>query len=100
MEEKGTENTTLGAGKTLAWIGAIIGWVCTRIGGWASLGLIVAFVLVLWGCYWWATGKGRNWAFMFWGLLAPIGFLGISLLRNKNVLVQDVSPAEQIEKEV
>jgi len=44
---------------------------------------IAGLVLVLIGCYRWTKEKDRHWAFMFWGLLAPIGLLGIALLRNK-----------------
>jgi len=44
---------------------------------------LCGLALVLWGCYMWTRLKGRHWAFMFWGLLAPIGLLGISLLKDK-----------------
>lgn len=43
-------------------------------------GLVLIFV----GCYVWTKLKGRHWAFMFWGLLAPIGLLGTSLLRDRS----------------
>ena len=44
----------------------------------AGLGLIV------WGCYVWARLKGRHWAWMLFGLLAPIGLLALALLHDKN----------------
>ena len=50
------------------------------------LGLIVwifSLVLILYGCYYWVRWKNRHWAFTLWGLLSPIGLLGISLLKRK-----------------
>lgn len=47
--------------------------------------MIMGMCMTLWGCYLWAVKiKNRHWAFMFWGLMSPIGLLGISLLENKN----------------
>jgi len=46
--------------------------------------LTVSIGLVLWGCYIWTKIKNRHFAFMFWGLLSPIGLLGISLLKDKS----------------
>ena len=45
--------------------------------GWAGV------VLVMIGCYRWTKEKNRHWVFMLWGLIAPIGLLGIALLRDK-----------------
>ena len=45
--------------------------------------MIFAMVLLLGGCYFWTRLKNRHWAFMFWGLLSPIGLLGVSLLKDK-----------------
>jgi hypothetical protein len=39
---------------------------------------------ILWGCYLWTSLKNRAWGFMFWGLLAPIGLLGIAVLGDKS----------------
>ena len=38
----------------------------------------------LWGCYLWTSMKNRHWLFMLWGLLSPIGLLGIALLKDKS----------------
>jgi len=79
---------TLDAGKSLAWAGAIIGWISGRIvgAGYVAglIGILLGIALSIFGCYWWAKGKGRSPAFMLWGVLAPIGFLGVALLKNKN----------------
>ena len=48
------------------------------------IGVLVSLFLILQGCYMWTQNKNRHWAFMFWGILAPIGLLGIALLRNKS----------------
>ncbi len=41
-------------------------------------------IAILVGCYLWTRIKNRHWVFTLWGLLAPIGLLGISLLKAKN----------------
>ncbi len=40
--------------------------------------------LTLWGCYLWTSMKNRHWLFVLWGLLSPIGLLGIALLKDKS----------------
>lgn len=40
--------------------------------------------LTLWGCYLWTSLKNRHWLFMMWGLLSPIGLLGIVFLKDKS----------------
>lgn len=47
---------------------------------------IIAFAFTLTGCYIWIKLKKRHWGFMFWGILTPIGLLGISLLKDKSKL--------------
>ncbi|MDD5338081.1 MAG: hypothetical protein PHG35_01525 [Dehalococcoidales bacterium] len=47
--------------------------------------IILGVGLTLFGCYIWTKLKNRHWAFMFWGLLTPIGLLGISLLRDRSI---------------
>ena len=37
------------------------------------------------GCYLWVRRKNRSWMFMFWGILGPLGFPGMALLKNKSV---------------
>ena len=44
--------------------------------------LAVAFTMT--GCYIWTRLKNRHWIFTLWGLLSPIGLLGISLLQDKS----------------
>ena len=51
--------------------------------------LAMSVILILTGCYTWTKLKNRHWAFMFWGLLAPIGLLGISLLEDKTTYIGD-----------
>ena len=45
---------------------------------------LVGISCMLYGCYIWATRKKRHWAFMLWGLIAPIGFIGIAVLKDKS----------------
>ena len=40
--------------------------------------------LTLVGCYLWTSMKNRHWLFVLWGLLSPIGLLGIALLKDKS----------------
>jgi hypothetical protein len=46
--------------------------------------LAVALLTSVFGCYLWAKLKGRHWLWMIFGLLAPIGFLMLAVLRDKN----------------
>jgi hypothetical protein len=48
-----------------------------------ALILLLGIGLTLWGCYLWTSLKNRHWLFMLWGLLSPIGLLGIALLKDK-----------------
>lgn len=45
--------------------------------------LTVSLGLCVYGSYLWAKLKGRHWAWMLFGLLAPIGFLALALLKSK-----------------
>ena len=47
---------------------------------------LVGIVTTIAGCVLWARRKKRHWAFGIWSLLAPIGFLGISLLKDKSMV--------------
>ena len=69
------------------WTGVILGWV-----GNVLIAFRQPFGYLLWlsglslniiGGYNWAKSKNRNPAFCLWGLLAPIGFLGLALLNDK-----------------
>lgn len=73
------------SGVGIAWAGWVVGSIVTRFTGeyWLipyTIGLVLAVV----GCVLWAQRKKRHWLFGFWGLLAPIGFLGVSLLRDRS----------------
>lgn len=46
-----------------------------------AIGLLVSLA----GCYIWTRLKNRHWAFTFWGILTPIGLLGISLLKDRSL---------------
>jgi hypothetical protein len=70
----------------LVWTGMIV----ARIGNFlpneilSIVVLLIGTIITVWGCYLWTQLKNRHWAFMFWGILAPIGLLGISLLKDKS----------------
>ena len=61
--------------------------------------LIITMPVILLGCYWWVTGKQRHWAYMLWGIIAPIGFLGICLLQNHSSEQKGSLPVPQAEHE-
>ena len=46
--------------------------------------LFAALILDVVGCYNWAMAKARSPWFCLWGFLAPIGFLGLALLRDRS----------------
>jgi thiol:disulfide interchange protein len=64
-------------------LGVILAVVGRFLGAFGLLVSLVGLGLILVGCYRWTREKDRHWVFMFWGLLAPVGLLGIALLRNK-----------------
>lgn len=83
--DKGTRTGAIWGGLILALIsrGIILGTdnpIALIIG--IAL-MVFAIGLLLGGCYLWTQLKNRHWAFMLWGLLSPIGLLGISLLGDK-----------------
>lgn len=87
LSEKPTEKTSKGARTTAIWIGIFLSLIARFIPNF-SISLIitiVAIAITLYGCYLWTQIKNRHWAFMFWGILTPIGLLGISLLEDKSV---------------
>jgi hypothetical protein len=55
----------------------------------ASIVLVASLFFTLTGCYIWTKLKSRHWAFMFWGILAPIGLLGISLLEDRTTYMEN-----------
>lgn len=77
--------------KTERTVLVLAGWVLGYFGGQFApypgnmLLLIVGVAFSVLGCYRWAKIKSRHWAFMFWGILSPIGLLGVSLLKDKTI---------------
>ena len=68
------------------WIGVVLGFVSRAFGMFSLVQvimLVVAMVFILAGCYYWTRLKNRHWAFMLWGLIAPIGLLGLTYMRDK-----------------
>jgi len=63
----------------------VIGLIICYI-GWFTIPVVgmVGLTMILIGCYLWTKEKERHWIFMFWELMAPIGLLGIALLRDKS----------------
>jgi len=84
MKAKSEPEDKSNRGMEVAWIGVIIMWIGSRMSSeyWLAIALL-GLSLTFAGCVLWAQRKNRHWAFGFWGLLAPIGFLGISLLKDK-----------------
>ena len=74
-------------GVGIAWFGVVIVSIGNRLSFiwdyWLVMS-IIGIVLTVAGCALWAQRKNRHWVFCFWGLLAPIGFLGISLLKDRS----------------
>lgn len=94
---------------TLVWLGLILSWATNLLATTygdpyiltiegvdyiaqdpiMNLGLFwflssVAIAFTMTGCFIWTRLKNRHWAFMLWGLLSPIGLLGVSLLKDKS----------------
>lgn len=69
-------------GVAIAWVGVIIARIGQYFDYWL-LCLIIGTVITILGCVLWTKRNNRHWAFSLWGILAPIGFLGISLLKEK-----------------
>jgi len=83
----GAESINKQKGINIAWAGAILGLIGGRFApnlGILILIVVIALVISITGCYFWAKGKGRSGWFSLWGVLAPIGFLGVTLLRDKS----------------
>jgi len=69
-------------GKVIAWIGAIVSLIGRSTEYWLIFSIVGIGISIL-GCAIWAQNKNRHWVFAIWGLFAPIGFLGIALLKDK-----------------
>lgn len=48
--------------------------------------VIPGLVMVLVGCYLWTKLKNRSWAFALFGILAPIGYIPLAMLKDKTVV--------------
>ena len=68
----------------------ILGWFIAYVGNFIfdfPINIITTIIgagLSVYGCYLWTKIKNRHWAFCLWGILTPIGLLGISLLSDKS----------------
>lgn len=74
-------------GIAMAWSGALFGWIGQRlVPSFETLIIIttIALILSIVGCYLWSVGKRRSGWFSLFGILAPIGFIVIASLRDKN----------------
>lgn len=46
--------------------------------------------LTLWGCFLWTRLKKRHWAWLFLGLLTPIGLIPLALIKDKSKPEEEV----------
>lgn len=70
---------------TMVIVGLIVAYSSILVSS-DILSLVIFLIgsgFVLWGCYLWVKIKGRHWAWMLFGLLAPIGLLALFLLKSK-----------------
>ena len=73
-------------GVYLAWLGWGVSFVIPRMVDSNQVFIVLAGIaLSTLGCCLWARHKGRHWAWGLWGILTPIGFLGVALLKNRKV---------------
>ena len=90
----------------LIWVGLILVWLLNTgtigygppydvtVGDWIytyqdfqSYGYFLyalSYAFTFTGCYIWTKLKNRHPAFSLWGLLTPVGLLGIALLKDKS----------------
>jgi hypothetical protein len=72
----------------LLWAGAIlivagnVAFDTGRTNG--EVGTVVGVIMAIIGCDMWVRDKNRAWVFSLWGLVAPIGYLAIMTLKDKN----------------
>jgi len=79
-------NKTKQKGISIAWTGVILGLIGQRLAPSLDILIIItvlALVVSIIGCYFWAKGKWWSGWFALWGALAPVGFLGVALLRDR-----------------
>jgi len=75
-------------GKTIAWFGVIVMFATNRIIAyvfdyWLAI-LMFGLAITMIGSVIWVLSKKRHWLFSLFGLLAPLGFIGIGVLKDKN----------------
>jgi hypothetical protein len=80
---KSLRNNLVWAGLIIAFVSRILVAIMPFAAAFA-LGLsCFGLVLVVIGCYFWAKYKGRNPAWTVFGVIAPIGFIPLAVLRDK-----------------
>jgi hypothetical protein len=47
----------------------------------------ISLVMIVWGSYLWVKMKNRSKWFILFGVLAPIGYIGLMLLKDKSLNV-------------
>jgi len=86
----GTTARTLSVffGWLIWWFATASANYCTSlVFGISSLHLILSVLglgLSLYGCYLWAKLKNRHWAWMFLGIITPIGLLPLALMKDRS----------------
>ncbi len=79
----------IGVGCPLPWLLVFALWLDTMLNTRPVFAMslmlmyVVGWVCVFWGSCLWVRGKHRHWIFILWALLAPIGYLGMALLKDK-----------------
>ena len=87
MEQQAKKGADKGNRTGFVWTGIILCLIARALSSVPVVSIFVWIVgvsFLLTGCYVWTRLKNRCWAFMFWGLLAPIGLLGLCCLRDKS----------------
>jgi len=99
MEATNTNKKEVKMGTTARTLSVFFGWLiwwfatasanyCTSLGlGIFPLHLILSVLglgLSLYGCYLWAKLKNRHWAWMFLGIITPIGLLPLALMKDRS----------------
>lgn len=85
-------------GVGIAWLGVLIGRGAQYTTDIWLLFLIVGVLTSVYGCWLWCLRKNLHGAFCLWGILAPVGFLGISLLKDKSLENKDAKETESDKK--
>ena len=76
------------ARNTGVWIGIIVLFITRFFGEVPFIGIplwVIGIALVLWGCWNWVKYKGRSGWWTLWGIISPIGFIPLALMKDKYV---------------